>query len=211
MTGNLTTPIRGPEMLEEQPQQRQSRTGTTWTEEENEQVVALVRSGADLDAVADGVRRSSTSVVARLRRMLPLEHRSCPNDRVVLALREHLRDPDYDWQGQMLLTLPPRPVVNPPAIVREGLAGLADDDLVTVAHSVLLDDRVATADLRGRLVAEVKQRGLADRVGQSHESYLATHRELTGFRDLDEQVHRWSKAVGLTVHRNPYAWADGPW
>jgi len=198
-------------MIEERPQQRQSRTGTTWTEEENEQLVALVRGGADVDAVAHEVRRSSTSVVARLRRMLPLEHRSCPNDRVVIALCDHLRDPDYDWQGQMLLTLPPRPVINPPAIVHEGLAGLPDDDLVAVTHSVLLDDRVATADLRGRLVDEVKQRRLGDQVGRSHEAYLATHRELAGFRDLDEQVHRWSKAVGLTERRYPYAWADGPW
>lgn len=140
-------------MLEERPQHRQSRTGTTWTEEENEQVVALVRTGAELDAVADGVQRSSTSVVARLRRMLPLEHRSCPNDRVVLALRDHLRDPGYDGQGQMLLTP----------------------------------------------------------LGRSHESYLATHRELAGFRDLDEQVHRWSKAVGLAEERYPYEWAGGPW
>ncbi|WP_129783395.1 hypothetical protein [Promicromonospora panici] len=198
-------------MLGERPHEKQSRTGTTWTAEENERLVALVRAGKDLDAVADGVQRSSTSVVARLRRMLPLEHRSCPNDRVIIALRGHLRDPAYDWQGQMLLTLPPRPVVNPPAIVHQGLAGLPDDDLVAVAHSVLLDDRVATAGLRERLVGEVNERHLGHQVGRSHESYLATHRELAGFRDLDEQVHRWSSAVGLTRRRYPYGWADGPW
>ena len=197
-------------MLEETRQRNRSRTGMTWTEEENVQLVALVRTGADLEAVAEGVQRSTTSVVSRLRRMLPLEHRSCPNDRVVIALRDHLRDPGYDWPAQMLLTLPPRPVVSSPAIVHEGLAGLVDDDLVTVAHSVLLDDRVATAELRGRLVDEVRQRRLANRVRQSHEAYLATHRELAGFRDLDEQVHRWSKAVGL-VEDGYYAWADGPW
>jgi hypothetical protein len=183
----------------------------TWTEEENEQVVALVRGGATLDAVAAQLKRSSTSVVSRMRRMLPLEHRSCPNDRVTIALHGHLRDPDYDWQAQMLLTPPPRPVVQPPSVIHRGLAGLPDDELVAVTHSVLLDDRATTAELRTRLVDEVRQRRLAGAVEASHEAYLATRREAVGFRDPEEQVRRWSKAVGLTEERYPYAWADGPW
>lgn len=198
-------------MLEERPHERQSRTGMTWTEEENERLVALVRAGQDLDAVADGVQRSSTSVVARLRRMLPLEHRSCPSDRVVIALRGHLRDPGYDWQATMLLTPPPRPVVRSPEIVRTGLAGLPDDDLVGVAHSVLLDDRSATAALRARLIEEVGKRGLTRRVTRAHETYLTALREPVGIGDVREWVDRWSTAIGLTEDRYTYGWSGGPW
>jgi hypothetical protein len=198
-------------MPEEIMQRRQSRSGQPWTEEENEQLVALVRSGSELDAIADRVRRSSTSVVSRLRRMLPLEHRSCPNDRVVIALRGHLRDPGYDWQAIMLLTPPPRPVVRSPEIVRTGLAGLPDDDLVGVAHSVLLDDRSATAALRARLIDEVGKRGLARQVTRAHETYLTTLREPVGIGDVREWVDRWSTAIGLTEDRYTYGWSGGPW
>jgi hypothetical protein len=198
-------------MPEEITQRRQSRSGQPWTEEENEQLVALVRSGSDLDAMADQVRRSSTSVVSRLRRMLPLEHRSCPNDRVVIALRGHLLDPGYDWQAIMLLTPPPRPVVRSPEIVRTGLAGLPDDDLVGVAHSVLLDDRSATATLRARLIDEVGKRGLAREVTRAHETYLTTLREPVGIGDVREWVDRWSTAIGLIEDRYTYGWSGGPW
>jgi hypothetical protein len=185
-----------------------ARSGHPWTDEETTQMVALVRGGADADAVAAQVRRGVTSVMNRLRRMLPLEHRSCPSDMVVSALRDHLGDPGYDWRATMLLTPPPRPVVRPPEIVRSGVPGLVDDDLVEIAHSVLLDDRATTAALRERLVEEVRQRGLASDVVGSHERYLTGLREPAAMRDLDEWLHRWSKAVGLGVGR--YAWS-GPW
>ncbi|MFD7309746.1 hypothetical protein [Promicromonospora sp. NPDC059942] len=179
------------------------RTGRPWTDEETVRIVALVRDGADGHTVIARSRRSGPSVVSRMRRMLPLEHRSCPTDMVVPALRGHLRDPDYDWRATMLLTPPPRPVVRSPDIVRTGVAGLADGDLVGIAHSVLLDDRAATAGLRERLVAEVRERGLGREVVAAHETYLTTLREPVGIRDLDEWVHRWSDAVGLGVSRFP--------
>ena len=179
------------------------RTGRPWTDEETARIVALVRDGADEHTVTLRARRSTTSVVHRMRRMLPLEHRSCPADMVVPALRGHLRDPDYDWRATMLLTPPPRPVVRSPDIVRTGVAGLTDGDLVGITHSVLLDDRAATADLRERLVGEVRDRGLGRQVVDSHETYLTTLREPFGVRDLDERVHRWSEAVGLGVSRFP--------
>lgn len=179
------------------------RTGRPWTDEETARIVALVRDGADEHTVTLRARRSTTSVVHRMRRMLPLEHRSCPADMVVPALRGHLRDPDYDWRATMLLTPPPRPVVRSPDIVRTGVAGLTDGDLVGITHSVLLDDRAATADLRERLVGEVRDRGLGRQVVDSHETYLTTLREPFGVRDLDEWVHRWSEAVGLGVSRFP--------
>ncbi len=177
------------------------RTGRPWTDEETARIVAWLRDGADEHTVVARARRSGASVVSRMRRMLPLEHRSCPTDMVVAALRGHLRDPDYDWRATMLLTPPPRPVVRPPDIVRTGVAGLTDADLVVVTHSVLLDDRAATADLRERLIGEVKERGLRREVLDSHETYLTTLREPAAIRDLDEWVHRWSGAVGLGVGR----------
>ncbi|MFI2363314.1 hypothetical protein [Promicromonospora sp. NPDC019610] len=179
------------------------RTGRPWTDEETARIVRWVRDGADEHTVIARSRRSGPSVVSRMRRMLPLEHRSCPTDMVVAALRGHLRDPDYDWRATMLLTPPPRPIIRSPDIVRTGVAGLTDADLVGIAHSVLLDDRAATADLRERLVGEVRERGLGRDVVTSHESYLATLREPVGIRDLDEWVHRWSDAVGLGVSRFP--------
>lgn len=184
------------------------RSGRPWTDEETTRMVALVRDGSDTDAIAAQLRRGVTSAMNRLRRMLPLEHRSCPSDMVVSALRDHLGDPDYDWRATMLLRPAPRPVVRPPEIVRSGVAGLVDDDLVEIAHSVLLDDRATTAALRERLVEEVRQRGIASDVVGSHEKYLTGLREPTALRDLDEWLHRWSKAVGLDVGR--YAWSE-PW
>ncbi|WP_036963823.1 hypothetical protein [Promicromonospora kroppenstedtii] len=192
-------------------QEGPDRTGRPWTDEETARIVAQVRDGADERTVTARARRSSGSVVSRLRRMLPLEHRSCPVDMVVPALRDHLRDPDYDWRAAMLLTPPPRPVVRPPEIVRTGVAGLADDDLVGIAHSVLLDDRAATADLRERLVGEVRERGLGRDVVATHESYLATLREPAGIRDVDEWVRRWSTAVGLGADRYAAYTRYEPW
>ena len=177
------------------------RTGRPWTDEETAKIVALVRGGADERTVTARSGRSGSSLVSRLRRMLPLEHRSCPVDMVVPALRDHLSDPDYDWRAAMLLTPPPRPVVRPPDIVRTGVAGLTDGDLVGIAHSVLLDDRAATADLRERLVGEVRERRLGQGVVDAHETYLTTLREPVGIRDLDEWVRRWSAAVGLGATR----------
>lgn len=184
------------------------RTGRPWTDEETARIVAWVRDGADEHTVTLRARRSTTSVVSRMRRMLPPEHRSCPADLVVPALRGHLRDPDYDWRATMLLAPPPRPVVRPPDIVRTGVAGLTDADLVGITHSVLLDDRASTADLRERLVGEVRERALARDVVDAHETYLTTLREPVGIRDLDEWVHRWSSAVGLGVSRYP---GYSPW
>ncbi|MFE7509376.1 hypothetical protein [Promicromonospora sp. NPDC057488] len=187
------------------------RTGRPWTDEETARIVDLVRAGADESTVVARSRRSGPSVVSRLRRMLPLEHRSCPSDMVAAALHGHLRDADYDWRAAMLLTPPPRPVVRPPEIVRTGVAGLTDGDLVGIAHSVLLDDRAATADLRERLVGEVRERGLVRDVVAAHESYLATLREPAGIRDVDEWVHRWSTAVGLGADRYRAYTGYGPW
>ena len=184
-----------------------ARAGRPWTDDETERLVALVREGAEIDSLAKRAERGSTSVLNRLRRMLPLEHRSCPQDMVVSALRDHLREPGYDWRATMLLTPPPRPVVRPPEVVRTGVAGLPDTDLVGVAHSVLLDDRASVAGLRERLVEEVKERGLVAAVLDTHEAYLAGIREPPGFPDLAEWVHRWSRAVGLGADR--YGWA-GP-
>lgn len=183
-----------------------ARSGRPWTDEETTRVVALIRAGTGVDRIATQVQRGSTSVHNRIRRMLPLAHRSCPTDMVLTTLRDHLRDPEYDWRAAMLLSPPPRPVVRPPEVVRTGITGLVDDDLVGITHSVLLDDRCATAELRERLVGEVEQRGLGRAVVESHENYLSALREPAGIRDLDEWLHRWTRAVGLRS-TNPYAWA----
>jgi hypothetical protein len=186
--------------------QEPARSGRPWTDEETAKIVEMVREGAAADAITTRSGRGTTSVLSRMRRMLPLEHRSCPPDMVVATLRDHLRDPGYDWRATMLLTPPPRPIVRSPEIVRTGVAGLTDGDLVGIAHSVLLDDRAATAGLRERLVGEIRARGLSRDVAGSHETYLTTLREPLGIRDLDEWVHRWSKAVGLGLGR--YGWAE---
>jgi hypothetical protein len=186
-----------------------ARSGQPWTEEDQNLLVRAARDHADLETIAECAERTTSSVLPRLRRMLPLHERSCPSDMVARRVHEHLRDPDYDWRGTMLLTPPPRPVHKPPDIVRTGLPGLTDDDLVPIAHAVLDEDTEEHADLRERLRDEVRERRLHERLGRLHAQRMATRRPDLTWDEADRDAMRWMRErAQVRVQRGE--WGE-PW
>lgn len=137
-----------------------ARSGTSYTDEELEQLVAMTRDGRAAEEMAATVERSTAGLIQRLRRMLPLEYRRCPPDRVIQALREVLADDSYDWRRAMLLSDPPRPVVKQPDVVRTGIAGLGDRDLVTFAYLLIASGRPRETALLPAVSRELHRRWL---------------------------------------------------
>ena len=90
----------------------------------------------DMDDVATRLGRSRNPTLMKARRLLPPAERSAPPDRVMRMLREHLEEPDYDWERVTLEELPPRPVINPPALT--GIPGLGREDLVRICYALAL-------------------------------------------------------------------------
>lgn len=140
-----------------------ARSGEPWTDEDYQQLVALVRDGADNDGIAEGLQRPVSTVGGRVRRLLPVEERRCPADRVLVAAREHLSDPTYDWRHIMLLSEPPRPSAPlPPPVVRGGIPGLDDDDLVATAYGLLYAFRESGLGVVREVAREISRRRLLD-------------------------------------------------
>lgn len=137
-----------------------ARNGQPYTDEELERMVAMTRDGRTAEDLAAATERRTTGIVQRLRRMLPLEYRSCPPDRVVPALREVLADSTYDWRRAMLLSPPPRPVIKPADVVRSGVAGLDDRELVTIAYLLIASGRPRDVELLRIVGREVRRRWL---------------------------------------------------
>ncbi len=51
-----------------------------------------------------------------------------------LPAREYLADDAADWKGNLLNSSAPRPITQPPAIVRTGYDGIPDNDLVRISE-----------------------------------------------------------------------------
>lgn len=106
------------------------RTGQPWTDDDYQTLLRLVRDGVEIEEIAEQLARSTTSVRMRAVRMLPVDQRGVPQDRAVEQLRKNLlADEDYEWEGHLASSPPPRPVVqctHPPATL-SGVPGLRDE------------------------------------------------------------------------------------
>lgn len=191
---------------------RPSRSGQPWTEECLAELVTLLLEGHDVRAIALRAGRTHSTVLTRLRRMLPPDERGCPEPLVLPRLRELLATADYDWRRTMLKDAPPRPVHRPPAVHHAGVAGLVDDDLVEVADA-LIRTNVREADLLERVRQEVVERRLGDRLVSRRVRDLVrstpTYHHEEEFRMAAEQ---WV-TNGLDGPIGPRAWRayDEPW
>lgn len=184
---------------------RPHKSGQPWTDEDYEQMVASVRDGNDVDIVAQTLQRPVTSIGPRLRRLLPVEERRCPGDRVLAAAHRHLSDPAYDWASIMLLSEPPRPIQQPPDVVNRGVAGLSNTELVSCAYALLCLHHDVDPDLLARLSREVHARRLEDRVAARRVEHLlhrSTESAVTRL-DADEVAWRW-------MHDAP-GWGSARW
>ncbi|GAA1918525.1 hypothetical protein [Nocardioides marmoribigeumensis] len=159
---DLPTPTTTPTRRPDRPD-RPARSGQPWTEECHVELVELVGAGLTLPEVADTAGRQPSTVLPRLRRMLPVDERGCPEHLVLPRLRELLESGDHDWRRAMLKDTPKAPVVRPPAVHRDGVPGLEDDDLLEVADA-LVRTQARDEDLLGRVRQQVVDRRLGDRL-----------------------------------------------
>lgn len=140
-----------------------NRSGLTWQPSDYESLVDGIREGLDLPALASRLGRSSNGVSTRLRRLLPLAQRDCLFDQVLPALRLALADPGYDWRAEMLLSPPPAPIIHQ-EVIRTGLDGLSDDQVVTVAYALLASGGREEGELLDQLHERLESDGLTERL-----------------------------------------------
>lgn len=143
------------------PPRRPARSGEPWTQEDYETLVRMSADGAGLPDVAQALQRRDTAVLARARRMLPLDERGLPTDRALVQLGAHLRDdPAYDWARWLATSPPPPPVQHTHVTTRRaGIPGLEDVDLLAVAECLVTGGGPASPT-RKDLLREVAARGL---------------------------------------------------
>ncbi len=175
----------------------------------------LVRDGADHDGIADGLQRPLSTVGTRVRRLLPVAERRCPSDRVLSAAREHLSDPAYDWRHVMLLSEPPRPPAPLPApIIRGGISGLTDDDLVTTAYGLLFAFRESRIPVVREVAREIGHRGLLlDLIGRRADHLLHRPGETvprTPRHTTSRRAGSGTPRCGSTTTTTPLPWGYAP-
>ncbi|MDO5534129.1 MAG: hypothetical protein Q4F65_05710 [Propionibacteriaceae bacterium] len=168
----MTTPLRpvpthGAPRLPEPPQKPVRPTGSV-SAAEFERFAELAKEGKDLDAITKASGRSRATVVKYLTRMLPLNERACPEALLVERLGGYLSD-DYDWRAAMVQA-PPPPVVT--HVHREGVPGLDDNDLVTIALALAEQSGARARDLAVRVVAELTGRNVTDLLCRARERRL---------------------------------------
>lgn len=141
-------------------------------------------------------------MATRLGRLLPLAQRECLADRVLPALRDALADPDYDWAAEMLLTPPPASIVHQ-EVIRTGLDGLSDDQLVTIAYALMASCGAEEHDVLTDLEPLLCERRLVDE--------LIERRAMRAVRASPhpiEEVFTWAHASywvnGRSSHRTSY-------
>lgn len=169
-----------------------SRMGTRFTDEDHELIVRLVREGADGPALARALKRTQTSAEQRARKLLPPGQRRCPIDRVLPSLAAAVAEEGYDWRTVIAQDDPPAPVRQ---VVRSGIEGLDDDQLVTCAHAVAVSP--VALPLRDELVAEVNKRRLGHRVALEHSIYRRFTDQPNPHAD-EEISDGWCQAMGFT-------------
>jgi hypothetical protein len=71
--------------------------GARWTWEEDEELVAAVRAGADLALIAEQRGRTRSAIVSRLLRMIPARE-AIPEEEQLGWIMARLADPCFDWR-----------------------------------------------------------------------------------------------------------------
>lgn len=168
------------------PEPTPRRSGEPWTTQDYETLVGRCREGASAAELAEALERKERAVLLRAKRLLPLDQRGLPEDRILPHLHGLLNeDGDYDWEHHLAATPPPRPVVNhlPAPEVRRGIPGLEDRELLAIVGLAIRSgmDR-DTIDLWQELSMEIERRGLDDRLESDLES--DSQRRLADFRHM---------------------------
>lgn len=88
-------------MSEKPARERPARHGHRWMLSDHQQLVELVRQGADLPAMCLATGRSAGGVVGQLRRLLPDLDPETPPAGCVEAARDAFADPEYPWQHHL--------------------------------------------------------------------------------------------------------------
>lgn len=186
-----------------------TRAGLAWEDEDHETLVQLAKERADLSAMAVAVQRGESATWQRLRLLLPVEHRKCPRDRIVPALHEAVQQPDYDWR-KVILQTPSSPPVQ--EVLRTGLDGLEDDDLVRLTQIVAVWRESDASDLRTRLARCVDERGLRYAFVRRHVEHVYRGGMAGRTRDdLVPAVRQWFDSL-LDRDDRPtlFGYDDGP-
>ncbi|WP_152191919.1 hypothetical protein [Georgenia satyanarayanai] len=172
------------------PGEQPPNAGQPWTDADYEEILAAAREGvSDLDDVAERLGRSRAPTLVKARRLLPVAERAAPADRVLRLLREHLGEPDYDWQRVTLEEPPPRPVIHPPALT--GVPGLECGDLVRVCYALALAAEVAGEDLLSRVTREVQRRGMLPELVELRVERLFHRGAEVTWEDARRDAARW--------------------
>lgn len=174
-----------------------ARSGQPWRQPDYEKLVELCRRGQDAEEIAVELGRSQATVLERARRMLPVAERGLPRDRALHRLAEHLRSPDYDWDGAMLRSAPPAPVEHR-VYRRAGVAGLGTEELLAVAELLALVPHgglQVRAEVMSRIEQDVRLVGqLEERVGRLVvQRALRLADEHTWVDERHEADHRWRR------------------
>lgn len=139
------------------------RSGMPWTDADYEAILDAVRNGEnDLGGVAERIGRAKHTTWAKTKRLLPVAERAAPIDRAMRLIREHLKDPDYDWRQATLEEPPPRPVIQPPALT--GIPGLGGSELVAIGYAVALSAATIHHEVVAEVGAQLERRRLLGRL-----------------------------------------------
>ncbi|MGO1543910.1 MAG: hypothetical protein ACTHXA_06165 [Gulosibacter sp.] len=186
-----------------------SRSGLPWEDRDYRAIIAAIGEGAnDIDEVARYTGRTTSSIMSKWRRLLPIEQRTAPRDRVIPLLRGHLEDPNYDWQLATITDPPPPPIVRPPA--KTGLPGLELEDLEDIGFAVGLSAVVMPDVLRERLGVEIVTRNLQHRIRDRRvEQLLTSPGSVISVAAAEAEANTWISRVYASVSR--YAGALRPY
>lgn len=141
------------------------RSGEPWTDDDYTTLLKMAREGDSDVGIADALQRSPSAVQVRAKRLLPLDQRGVPSERVIQHLGDLAKaDDDYPWATHLAATPPPRPVVehvHPPARYA-GVEGLEDPELLPIAAAFAWGPMsVRDEDLASRIASMVVARGLS--------------------------------------------------
>lgn len=139
---------------------RPANHGKAWTPEHSALLVQRIRVGDELPELESALGRTKGSLLPRMRRLLPPDNREHPPDLLLPALRDYLTDEAAEWERNLLKSSPPRPIIQPPAIVRTGYGGIPDDDLVRIAYALIAQHGSEVRERCPQVVDEVHERGL---------------------------------------------------
>lgn len=140
-----------------------SRHGQAWDASDYELLVQGVREGLNVPQLAERIGRHESTVLPRVRRLLPVTQRGCLTDVVLVAARRVLADPEFDWQAEMLLSPPPAPIIRN-EVVRTGIAGLDDEHLVIIGYALMATSPELHSDVLAAVSRELDERDLLDKV-----------------------------------------------